>query len=193
MLSSQEALGRGGERPSRRLPRASWLLIRANDSSSFCACILRVHLAHFDQAKELVHLIVEAGRPNLALQRPNKHSGVSICSAEEAEPSATLRSPLTLSSTISMEKSFPLPRELLHVLMLLLLVMRARIVHLSNTEDDELICILFFFFFIRQKMKVPSLQSTEKKTGHRHNLEKKMFSPELCNVCCVENHFKFLL
>lgn len=55
--------------------------------------------------------------------------------------------PLTLSSTISMEKSFPSPRELLHVLMLLLLVMRARIVHLShtsNTEDDELISVFFF-------------------------------------------------
>lgn len=41
---------------------------------------------------------------------------------------------LTLSSTISMEKSLPSPRELLHVRMLLLLVTRARMVHLQDRE-----------------------------------------------------------
>lgn len=42
---------------------------------------------------------------------------------------------LTLSSTISMENSLPSPRALLHVRMLLLLVMRARIVHLDEMEE----------------------------------------------------------
>lgn len=45
---------------------------------------------------------------------------------------------LTLSSTSSMLKSLPSPRELLHVRMLLLLVTRARIVHLGETEETEL-------------------------------------------------------
>lgn len=47
---------------------------------------------------------------------------------------------LTLSSTSSMLKSLPSPRELLHVRMLLLLVTRARIVHLGETEETELNC-----------------------------------------------------
>lgn len=41
---------------------------------------------------------------------------------------------LTLSSTISMENSLPSPRELLHVRMELLLVTRARIVHLLQKK-----------------------------------------------------------
>lgn len=42
---------------------------------------------------------------------------------------------LTLSSTISMENSLPSPRELLHVRMELLLVTRARIVHLLQKRQ----------------------------------------------------------
>jgi len=41
----------------------------------------------------------------------------------------------TLSSTISMEKSFPSPRELLQVRTLLLLVTRARMVHLAEERE----------------------------------------------------------
>lgn len=41
---------------------------------------------------------------------------------------------LTLSSTISMENILPSPRELLHVRMELLLVTRARIVHLLQKK-----------------------------------------------------------
>ena len=43
---------------------------------------------------------------------------------------------LTLSSTISMEKSLPSPRELLHVRMLLRLVTRARMVHLAEEKRE---------------------------------------------------------
>lgn len=43
---------------------------------------------------------------------------------------------LTLSSTSSIVKSLPSPRELLHVRMLLLLVTRARIVHLGEMETE---------------------------------------------------------
>lgn len=55
---------------------------------------------------------------------------------------------LTLSSTISMENSLPSPRELLHVRMELLLVTRARIVHLlqKKKKKSELIISAFFIF-----------------------------------------------
>lgn len=48
---------------------------------------------------------------------------------------------LTLSSTTSMEKSLPSPRELLHVRMVLLLVTRARMVHLSPGDEAEVILV----------------------------------------------------
>lgn len=47
---------------------------------------------------------------------------------------------LTLSSTSSMEKSFPSPLELLHVRMALLLVTRALTVHLKKTTHSYELC-----------------------------------------------------
>lgn len=106
------------------------------------------HLAHFNEAKELVHLIVEASRPNLTLQQStNTAASPFVLSGGTEHDVSFFSGPLTLSSTISMEKSFPSPRELLHVLMLLLLVMRARIVHLSKPQntDDYFTQICLFF------------------------------------------------
>lgn len=94
------------------------------------------HLAYFNEAEEFVHLLVEASGPDLSLQHQTEAAASPFVQKlrNDAQWSIVCFFPLTLSSTISMEKSFPSPRELLHVLMLLLLVMRARIVHLPHTE-----------------------------------------------------------
>lgn len=109
------------------------------------------HLANFNEGEELVHLLVETGRPNLSLQDntfsdyTEKKKIRAQCRTSNSLSDTLIfkdfpKTPknsgaLTLSSTISMEKSFPSPRELLHVLMPLLLVTRARMVHLPDRDE----------------------------------------------------------
>lgn len=66
---------------------------------------------------------------------------------------------LTLSSTISMENSLPSPRELLHVRMELLLVTRARIVHLLQKKNKNLSLSFLHSSFFGHLMS-PDVSST---------------------------------
>lgn len=67
---------------------------------------------------------------------------------------------LTLSSTISMENSLPSPRELLHVRMELLLVTRARIVHLLQKNKNKNLSLSFLHSSFFGHLMSPDVSST---------------------------------
>lgn len=115
----------------------------AGKTQTSSLCRRTPHLANLHQAEELVHFLVKTS-----------HSYLSLCINITFGPfnfyfliakGSGIKLILTLSSTSSMEKSLPSPRELLHVRMELLLVTRARMVHLSMTSLRLFLSILFIF------------------------------------------------